>query len=146
MNETCEHGRPPGQYCPHCAQVVPKRPKRSETHDIVDGEDEEAFKARASGIPMDFAGQQRSMIHLPTLDEQKLFSRTRVRTCGSCKHFSRHHFAPHQAKFLAELHHEYEWDKKCLAEDPDKMGRCGNNPELVTGPNSLACSNYRERQ
>jgi hypothetical protein len=124
--------------------VIPK-PRRSETQDIIDEEDKAAFEARAQGIPLDFGGVQRPMVHLPTAHEQKVFSNARVRTCGGCKRFARHHFAPHQAKFLAELKHEYEWDQKFLCEDPDKMGRCTDNAELVVGPNSLACSNFRAK-
>jgi hypothetical protein len=140
----CEHGIEVGDYCTHCEMVIPK-PRRSETQDVIDEEDKAAFEARAQGIPLDFGGVKTSMVQAPSPHQLQVFSNSRVRTCGSCKNFARHHFAPHQAKFLAELKHEYGWEKKLLCEDPDKMGRCTDKGDTIVGPSSLACSNYRAK-
>lgn len=113
--------------------------------DIIDGEDEEAFRANAGGIPVDFAGQQRSLIHAPNKTQLKLYSQTRVRTCGDCKHFTKRHFESVKDKFVATLIHEQEWKTEFLGSDPDKMGICGAKDAVVTGPTHLACSNYRRR-
>jgi len=112
--------------------------------DVIDQEDEETFKARQGGIPLEFAGQKRNLVKSDlTADEVKLFSEGRVRTCGGCRCFSRRHFAGKEDKFVAELIHDMEWRTEFLGDDPKNMGVCTAKDNVVTGPNSLACSSYR---
>jgi hypothetical protein len=114
--------------------------------DVVDEEDALAFEAHAQGIPLDFGGEKRALITLPTAEEAKLFANTRVRTCGMCQHFRRKTFQAGKEKFLAQLIHDYEWRAEHLGDDPSRMGVCGAKDHVVTGPNSLACDNFKEKR
>lgn len=118
---------------------------------VIDEEDAEGQRARANmvGLPLSWAnadgtvvGKNR-MVQAPTLDQVRTFSCTRVRTCADCVHFQRGFFQQVKDRFMAALVHEHQWNPKFIGDRPERMGRCAQDPELVTGPNSLACDHYR---
>lgn len=121
-----------------------------EMDDVIDEEDKLAMdvRARMRGVPTNFGGQDRQLVHLPTDEEAKLFSQTRVRTCAGCKHFRKEYFGdrPNTVnKFVATLIHDYEWRKEFLGDDPKNMGLCGAKDDVLVGPSSLACESYRPK-
>lgn len=123
-------------------------PKR----DIIDEEDAEAQKAHGAGrgIPLTWKSggkevSQQSMIRQPSLEEQRLFTCTRVRTCGQCQHFKHSAFQRLMPNFMAKLIHEYQWNPRFLGDNPTKLGCCGEDPELVVGPSSLGCSAFKAK-
>lgn len=123
---------------------------KDEMDDIIDEEDKLAMEVRSrqGGLPVSMGGQKQRLVHLPNDEEVKNFSKTRIRTCGSCKHFRKDHFGDKKNvtnKFVAELIHDYEWRKEFLGDDPENMGRCGAKDDTITGPSSLACESYRAK-
>lgn len=121
----------------------------SRERNVVDEEDAQAREAQASGLPVEFrAGRDvvgRSMLVKPTTQQVATFSCTRVRTCGGCKFFHKAGFAEVRSDFMAKLIHDYQWRPDFIGDHPSKMGRCSQNEELVTGPNSLACDQFRPK-
>lgn len=124
--------------------------------DIVDEEDAEIQRTHgtgAGGIPISWKSGNRtfardSLIRAPTTEQVNLFTQTRVRTCSMCKHFKPQHFGdkkPIADKFMAQLVHDHQWHPKFIGDDPSKMGRCGEDPSLLVGPNSLGCSAFRAK-
>lgn len=118
----------------------------------VDEEDAMVQRAIADmhGLPLDYraGGQtvaQSSLIAAPDARQLRVFQNSRVRTCGSCKHFDNANFIKVAGAFMKKLVHEYEWNPKYIGDHPSKMGRCGQDPALVVGPNSLGCDAYRTK-
>lgn len=126
----------------------------SDRKDIVDEEDAEAQRVRAdmAGLPVSYrtggdgrmVGSER-LIQLPTLKDTALFGIKRIRTCGGCKFFQQKAFAPVRAEFMAQLVHDHRWNPAFIGDDPQKMGRCEQDETLLTGPNSLGCSQFRAK-
>jgi hypothetical protein len=88
-----------------------------------------------------------SPLHQPTPDEIASFSSQRVDTCASCRHFRGvEKDRPAINGFVALALLEAKWKKAFLGDDPDKLSRCGENSELVVGPNSRACGHYTPRK
>ena len=120
--------------------------------DVVDEEDEVILReiADRQGLPIDYRAEggviaESRLISKPSTSELRAFARTRVRTCGSCKHFNRDAFQKVAHPFMKQLVHEMQWDPKFSGDKPENMGRGGQNDELVVGPNSLGCSAYRAK-
>lgn len=116
---------------------------------VVDEEDREALQTIADmrGLPLQYrsGGQtvaESSLIAKPDAHQLQAFQNLRVRTCGSCKFFRREAFQEVAPEFMKKLVREYEWNPAFL-EHPTKMGRCAQDEELVVGPNSLGCDQYR---
>lgn len=72
-----------------------------------------------------------------------------VDVCGSCRYFQPQHLSGNKQlldKFTATLLIEAEWkDKKFVGQPLETLGRCGQHPELATGPMSKGCDQYRPK-
>lgn len=72
-----------------------------------------------------------------------------VDVCGGCRFFQPQHLSgnkPLLDKFTATLLIDAEWkDKKFVGQPLETLGRCGQNPELATGPMSKGCDQYRPK-
>lgn len=120
--------------------------------DVIDDEDRQA-QQRAGGVPISWkagpGGQtvgRDMLVCKPNAHEVNVFSRTRVRTCGSCRYFAHEHFQQRQVKrgFIRRLWEEWGPEgHKYVGDRPDKLGRCREDAELAVGPNSLGCSHYK---
>lgn len=88
------------------------------------------------------------LIHQPTRSQVNLFSQSRIRTCGGCKHFAHEHFQQKDIKrgFLTALWEEWGPNgHKYVGDRPDKLGRCKQDSSLAVGPSSLACDHYKAK-
>ena len=118
----------------------------------VDEEDAEVQRMIGDmhGLPLDYMSggesiAQHSLIAAPDARQLRVFQNARVRTCSSCKHFDNANFVKVAGAFMKKLVHEYEWNPKYIGDHPSKMGRCGQDEQLVVGPNSLGCDAYRAK-
>lgn len=122
---------------------------------VIDEEDVYAQQERAAPLPIDWktGGQviaREQLIRKPTARQAQVFASARVRTCADCKFFR--HDALQKPKGLVRgfMHRLWEeWGTKgsnFLGDRPDRMGRCAQDEELVTGPSSLACDHYKPKR
>lgn len=87
----------------------------------------------------------RSAIKIPTPSEVATFSDVRVKTCGGCAHFQHNHGQSVVSKFMALVVLEAKWKREFVAEDPSKLARCAMNDEIMTGPSSMGCDQWKDK-
>lgn len=123
---------------------------------IIDEEDAEAQRSRAAPLPIDWkigaTGQtvgRDALIQAPNARQLRVFQNKRVRTCGDCKFLRQDAFQKPKGMLSGFMRGVWEmWGtspSKYLADRPDKLGRCAQDPDLVVGPSSLACDHYRAK-
>jgi len=125
---------------------------------VIDEEDAEARRAlNNAGIPVTWhqagqglsresiVGPERRLVEKLTPQQVNLFSRSRVRTCGQCKHFRLSYFQQVKSAFMRRLVIEHEWRPEFIGDHPTKMGRCMQDESLVVGPNSLGCDAFKPK-
>lgn len=91
--------------------------------------------------------RSQTKIHLPTTGEVATFANAAtMKTCANCTHFR----GPQKdrqsiAGFVAAAIHEAQWKMGFLGDKPENLGRCGEDAQLVVGPNSKACTHHTAR-
>lgn len=111
---------------------------------------EKKAEAMAPSIPVTWKSGNttlpaKSKIVLPTAQEVGTFSDVRIQTCGGCQYFQHRHGQTVVDKFMAMVLYDAKWKKEFVSEDPSKLGRCAQNADLMTGPNSRSCDHWRAK-
>lgn len=90
--------------------------------------------------------RSQTQIHVPTTGEAMAFGAQDIKTCATCRYFrGPEKDRPVVQGFVAAALHEAKWKLGFLGDKPENLGRCGEDKELVVGPNSRACGHYTVR-